>query len=55
MIDESMDKEQMQQPPQPWEFRTKTYLAAIDHYAGWSDGESDFGLSDLYDDPLCLG
>ena len=23
MIDESMDKEQMQQPPQPWEFRTK--------------------------------
>lgn len=23
MIDESMDKEQMAQPPQPWEFRTK--------------------------------
>jgi regulator of sigma E protease len=23
MIDESMDKEQMNQPPQPWEFRTK--------------------------------
>ncbi|MFN8256603.1 MAG: RIP metalloprotease RseP [Bacteroidales bacterium] len=23
MIDESMDKEQMKQPPQPWEFRTK--------------------------------
>ncbi len=23
MIDESMDKEQMQQPPQPWEFRAK--------------------------------
>ena len=23
MIDESMDKEQMSQPPQPWEFRTK--------------------------------
>ena len=23
MIDESMDREQMQQPPQPWEFRTK--------------------------------
>ncbi|MDL2256904.1 RIP metalloprotease RseP [Bacteroidales bacterium OttesenSCG-928-I14] len=23
MIDESMDKEAMQQPPQPWEFRTK--------------------------------
>ena len=23
MIDESMDKEQMQQPPKPWEFRTK--------------------------------
>lgn len=24
MIDESMDKEQMSQPPQPWEFRSKT-------------------------------
>ena len=24
MIDESMDKEQMQGPPQPWEFRSKT-------------------------------
>src|SRR5210317_2654249 len=23
MIDESMDKEQMSQPPQPWEFRSK--------------------------------
>ncbi len=23
MIDESMDKEQLQQPPQPWEFRSK--------------------------------
>ena len=23
MIDESMDKEQMEKPPQPWEFRTK--------------------------------
>ncbi len=23
MVDESMDKSQMQQPPQPWEFRTK--------------------------------
>ena len=23
MIDESMDKEAMKQPPQPWEFRTK--------------------------------
>ena len=23
MIDESMDREQMKQPPQPWEFRTK--------------------------------
>ncbi|OUR98141.1 RIP metalloprotease RseP [Flavobacteriales bacterium 33_180_T64] len=24
MIDESMDKEQMEQPPQPWEFRSKS-------------------------------
>src|SRR6185503_6270148 len=23
MIDESMDKEQLKQPPQPWEFRSK--------------------------------
>ena len=23
MIDESMDREQMKQPPQPWEFRSK--------------------------------
>ena len=23
MIDESMDKEQMEQPPEPWEFRSK--------------------------------
>ncbi len=23
MVDESMDKEQMSQPPQPWEFRSK--------------------------------
>ena len=23
MIDESMDTEQMKQPPQPWEFRSK--------------------------------
>ena len=23
MVDESMDKEQMKQPPQPWEFRSK--------------------------------
>ena len=23
MIDESMDKEQMKKPPQPWEFRSK--------------------------------
>ena len=24
MIDESLDKEQLKQPPQPWEFRSKT-------------------------------
>jgi len=24
MIDESMDKEQLKQPPQPWEFRSKS-------------------------------
>jgi regulator of sigma E protease len=29
MIDESMDREQMKQPPQPWEFRSKTSLQRL--------------------------
>ncbi|HEX2920372.1 MAG TPA: RIP metalloprotease RseP [Bacteroidales bacterium] len=29
MIDESMDKEQMKQPPQPWEFRSKTSVQRL--------------------------
>jgi regulator of sigma E protease len=29
MIDESMDKDQMQGPPQPWEFRSKTALQRL--------------------------
>jgi regulator of sigma E protease len=29
MIDESMDKEQMALPPQPWEFRSKAYHRLI--------------------------
>jgi regulator of sigma E protease len=29
MIDESMDKEQMKQPPQPWEFRSKPVLQRL--------------------------
>jgi regulator of sigma E protease len=29
MIDESMDKEQMAQPPQPWEFRSKPAFARL--------------------------
>lgn len=36
MIDESMDKEQMQQPVQDHEFRAKTGLAKIDYYGRWS-------------------
>jgi len=31
MIDESMDKEAMKLPPQPWEFRSKTGLATTDY------------------------
>lgn len=34
MIDESMDTEQMKSEPKPWEFRSKTRLATIDHHAG---------------------
>lgn len=29
MIDESMDKEQMKQPPQPWEFRSKSTVQRL--------------------------
>jgi regulator of sigma E protease len=29
MIDESMDKEQMALPPQPWEFRSKAWQRLI--------------------------
>ncbi len=29
MIDESLDKEQMKQPPQPWEFRSKSSLQRL--------------------------
>ncbi|MGD0582327.1 MAG: RIP metalloprotease RseP [Bacteroidales bacterium] len=29
MIDESLDREQMKQPPQPWEFRSKSTLARL--------------------------
>ena len=32
MIDESMDTEQMKQPPQPWEFRTKPASADYDRW-----------------------
>ena len=33
MIDESMDKEQMAKPAQPWEFRIQARLAAAHHHA----------------------
>ena len=34
MIDESMDTEQMQQPPQPWEFRSKPHGTPHYHVGG---------------------
>ncbi len=39
MIDESMDKEQMKLPPQPYEFRSKAKLAETSHHAWRCTGE----------------
>ena len=48
MIDESMDKEQMAQEPQPWEFRSKPSWQRLIIMLGWCDGEFYIGCSDLY-------
>jgi hypothetical protein len=37
-IDESMDKEQMALPPQPWEFRSATSIPAFNYHVRWSYG-----------------
>ena len=61
MIDESMDKEQMAQPPKPWEFRTKPawqrllvmtgFILAIIIYAGiaWYWGEKTIPYQNAYE------
>ena len=45
MIDESMDKEAMKQPPQPWEFRTKPAWQRLFVMAGGSVAPSARRLS----------
>jgi regulator of sigma E protease len=45
-IDESMDKEQMALPPQPWEFRSKP--ATFDYYVGRRNGKFYFSVYYLY-------
>ena len=47
MIDESMDKEQMAKPPEPWEFRSKPSWQRLNYYAGWRDGKFYFGGNHL--------
>ena len=44
MIDESMDKEQMAKPPQPWEFSFKANLATTYYYVRWCFYELYFGV-----------
>ena len=48
MIDESMDKEQMAQEPQPWEFRSKPSWQRLIIMLGGCDGEFYIGSSNLY-------
>ena len=55
MIDESMDKEQMKQPPQPWEFQQQASLAAIDHHARWCYRELDTWLLSFCNDLMGMG
>ncbi len=55
MIDESMDKEQMKQPPQPWEFRSKTSWQRLLIMTGRSDFQLYFCNADLCFGTVCLG
>jgi regulator of sigma E protease len=53
MIDESMDKEQMALPPEPWEFRSKpAYQRLIIMLGGVT--EFYFGIHYLHRDGICL-
>ena len=55
MIDESMDTEQMKQPPQPWEFRSKPAWQRLIIMLGGVTVNIILGFFNLYDDPLCMG
>lgn len=55
MIDESMDTEQMKQPAKPWEFRSKTGLAASAYHGGWCLDEFLAGYLHLFHDFIPLG
>lgn len=52
MIDESMDTEQMKQPEQPWEFRSKTCVAAPVDYGGRCVVQLPFGSVHLFNDSV---
>ena len=53
MIDESMDREQMSQPPKPWEFRSKpAWQRLLIMVAGVV---FNFGRLHLFDDHLYMG
>ena len=53
MVDESMDKEAMKQPPQPWEFR-QAGMATVDHYA-WRRCYKCILAFFICDDSFCMG
>ncbi len=55
MIDESMDKEQLKLPAQPWEFRSKPAWQRFDHYAGWCNRKCIIGNRDLFHDHVGYG
>ena len=55
MIDESMDKEQMLQPPKPWEFRSKPAWQRLIIMLGGVTVNSNIRFFNLYDDSFCLG
>ena len=54
MIDESMDTEQMKQPEQPWEFRSKPAWQRL--LIGWRGAvQLPVGAVHLFDDSFCMG
>ena len=55
MIDESMDTEQMSQPAQEWEFRSKPAWQRLIIMLGGVNCKSYFRVPNLYDDFVCVG